>query len=278
VSQTYGMIGAVMLPDRLIGPVVLVAWVGALFAVTYLGLAALVAVMDRAEPPRRTLAATPEAGRAMTRPARSAWAGAVVGVVIFAATTIDLVTDGPLRHWDRAVIAAAGPVGSPQDMVWQGLADGGGPPMLAVVLIAAVGIHLVGRRGAWPVALAAGWVVVVAATTWLAKAVIGRTPPWSRVDLLHAGGMSYPSGHSASAAAFLLIAATLATAPGSRLDRIASWTVPVLAAVVAIATVHLQYHWPSDASAGWALGLALGTIARRSIRRSTRQAAPIGNA
>jgi undecaprenyl-diphosphatase len=128
------------------------------------------------------------------------------------------------------------------------------------------------------VALAAGWVVVVAATTWLAKAVIGRTPPWSRVDLLHAGGMSYPSGHSASAAAFLLIAATLATAPGSRLDRIAIWTVPVLAAVVAIATVHLQYHWPSDASAGWALGLTLGTIARRSIRRSTRQAAPIGRA
>jgi hypothetical protein len=31
----YGLIGAVMLPDRLVGPVVVVVWVGALFAVAY---------------------------------------------------------------------------------------------------------------------------------------------------------------------------------------------------------------------------------------------------
>jgi undecaprenyl-diphosphatase len=214
----------------------------------------------------------------MTRASRTPWAPIVGGVVVFGAVTVDLATGGPLRHWDRAVIAAAGPVVPPPDVMWQALADGGSPPLLAVVLIAAVGIHLVGRRGAWPVVLAAGWVVVTAATIWLAKTVIGRTPPYSRVDLLHSGGMSYPSGHSTSAAALLLIAATLAASPGSRTDRIANWSAPVLAAVVAIATVRLQYHWPSDAIAGWALGLTLGAMARHSIRRTTRPAAPDGRA
>jgi undecaprenyl-diphosphatase len=200
---------------------------------------------------------------------------ALIGsVVVFVIATVDLVTDGPLRHWDRTVIAAADPVISAPDGMWQSVADIGSPPVLAVVLVTAVGIHLLGRRGGWPVALAAGWVAVTAATIWLAKTIIGRTPPYSRVDLLHAGDMSYPSGHSTSAAALLLIAATLATTPGSRADRIASRGVPVLAAAVAIATVHLQYHWPSDAIAGWALGLTLGLIARRSIRRTTRRPVP----
>jgi undecaprenyl-diphosphatase len=268
---------AVSLPDHLTGPVVVTVWVGALFALAAVGLAALAAFLRGGEQPSGSLApATHETGQTMTRASMKGWAPIVASGIVFAAVTVDLAADGPLRHWDRAVIAAAGPVLSPPDVMWQTLADGGSPPTLAAVLIAAIGIHLVGRRGTRPAVLAAGWVVVVAATIWSAKTVIGRTPPWSRVDLLHSGGMSYPSGHSTSAAALLLIAATLATSPGSRADRIANWSAPVLAAVVAIATVRLQYHWPSNAIAGWALGLTLGLMARRSIRRTTRPAAPNG--
>jgi undecaprenyl-diphosphatase len=78
--------------------------------------------------------------------------------------------------------------------------------------------------------------------------------------------MSYPSGHAADGFAMLLIAVTVATTSGSVLDRICCWSVPVVAALVAIATVQLHYHWPSDALAGWALGLATGTLARRAFR------------
>jgi undecaprenyl-diphosphatase len=80
--------------------------------------------------------------------------------------------------------------------------------------------------------------------------------------------MSFPSGHSADAVALLLIAATLVTTPGSWTDRVTAWTIPVVPAGVAISTVQLAYHWPTDAIAGWALGLAAGVLARRSLRRT----------
>jgi undecaprenyl-diphosphatase len=275
-NRAGGVSTATSLPDHLVGLLVVIVWVGLVFALTAIGLAVLVAVIERGDPSHAPLGQTAsDAGTAMTRPSRwtgsrIGWIPVVTGGVVFGATTIDLLAGGPLRRWDHSVIPAVVPTVAVKDPAWQALADIGGSAFLAFVLVAALSIHLMNRRGRSPAALAAGWVVLIAATTWLAKTVIGRTPPWSRVDLVHAGGMSYPSGHSTSAAAFLLIAATLATKPGSRPGRIAAWAVPVLAAAVAIATVHLHYHWPSDAISGWALGLALGAIARRTIRRSTR--------
>jgi hypothetical protein len=151
-----GALPAVSLPDHLIGPVVVIVWVGALFALAAAGLAALVALLERGERPSGRWRRTHRTDQAMTRTSRTGWAPIVGGSVVFAAVTVDLATGGPLRHWDRTVIAAAGPVVPPPDVMWQAVADGGSPPTLAVVLVAAVGIHLVGRRGAWPVALAAG--------------------------------------------------------------------------------------------------------------------------
>jgi len=208
------------------------------------------------------------------QPWATSWTPIAVGGALTAVVSADLLIGGPLRRWDHSVITATQPAGGAGDPAWQAVADLGGSAFLAFVLIAALCIHFMAGRNWRPTAFAAGWVGLIAGVIWLSKTVIGRTPPWSRVDLLHAGGMSYPSGHSTSAAAFLLIAATLATTPGSRLDRITISTVPAVAAAVAIATVHLRYHWPSDAIAGWALGLTLGLLARRFIRRATHQAVP----
>ncbi len=146
---------------------------------------------------------------------------AVVGVVVFLATLIDLTADGPLRDWDHDVIGTAHQAALPEPVLWQAVADIGG-----------------------------------------------------QVDHLAAGGRSWPSGHTAAGLALLLIAATLLARPGSRLDRIAYWTIPAIAAGVAAATVHLHYHWPTDAIAGWALGLTLGNLARHSLRRNTRVPVP----
>ncbi|GLW99449.1 hypothetical protein Misp02_35360 [Microtetraspora sp. NBRC 16547] len=42
------------------------------------------------------------------------------------------------------------------------------------------------------------------------------------------------------------------------------------AAVVAAAVVALGYHWPSDAIAGWALGIVLGSLGRLLAHRLAR--------
>lgn len=101
----------------------------------------------------------------------------------------------------------------------------------------------------WTVALLAA----PAAETFF-KFVIGRARP---EDL----SMGFPSGHATAAAAFfgavIYLAAPLP--PRSR------GAVRILAAVgivlVGIARVTLRAHWPSDAVAGIALGLALASTA-----------------
>jgi membrane-associated phospholipid phosphatase len=64
--------------------------------------------------------------------------------------------------------------------------------------------------------------------------------------------------------------AALAANPGGIVDRLAHWIVPVAGAGVAISTVQLHYHRPSDAIGGWALGLAAGILARQAVRGRTR--------
>lgn len=193
------------------------------------------------------------------------WAAAA-GLMLFAAVTVDVVSGGVLRDWDRRIIPVARPVGGPEPVGWRVLVDLGGAGFLTLAVLAGAVTCLARRRGLRPVLIAGGWILGLEAVIWFAKVIVGRTPPRSGTDLVFSGGMSFPSGHAADGFALLLIALTLATTPGSVLDRLSCWVVPPVAAVVAVATVQLHYHWPTDAVAGWALGLAAGVIARRSIR------------
>ncbi|HZX07111.1 phosphatase PAP2 family protein [Kribbella sp.] len=189
-----------------------------------------------------------------------------LGVFVFVATLLDLVTIGVLRSFDHYVIPVARPAGEPSSTWWQALADIGGVGVLTVVLVGTAVLHLYRRRPIRQLVRAAVWIAIVEAVIWLTKLAVGRTPPRSHVDRLADGGMSWPSGHTADSLALLLIAVTLLTTPGTRLDRFAVWAVPVVSAGVAVATVHLHYHWPTDTLGGWSLGLALGLLARRSLR------------
>jgi membrane-associated phospholipid phosphatase len=200
---------------------------------------------------------------------RFAVPSAAAAVVVW--VTLDVVTDGPLRAWDRAVIGVPAPAAGREPVGWRILVDIGGAGLLAIALLAAAVTHLVRRRQVRPVLVAGGWIVAIEATIWLAKVTIGRTPPRRQADLIFRGGMSFPSGHSADAVALLLIAAALVTTPGSRTAWVAAGTIPAVAAGVAVATVRLDYHWPTDAIAGWNLGLATGILAWRSLRRASQR-------
>ncbi|MGW6195541.1 phosphatase PAP2 family protein [Kribbella sp. NPDC055110] len=191
-----------------------------------------------------------------------------LGFVLFAGTLLDLVTRGMLRDWDHRVIPAARAVGAPEPVFWRALVDVGGVGFLSAVLIAAVLTHVLRRRRLVELVRAGAWILGIEIVIWLAKVSVGRTAPRSQLDELAAGDLSWPSGHAADALAILLIAATLLTRPGTILDRISFWAIPVIAAGVAIATVRLHNHWPTDAIGGWGLGLCLGSLARRSLRRN----------
>ncbi len=110
------------------------------------------------------------------------------------------------------------------------------------------------RRRWW---LWVGVMVVAPLFEGLWKLLIGRPRPVGK-------GLAFPSGHATAAAAYFLLAAYLW---GKRLQRsgartTALWILAaVVIALVGSARVVLRAHWPSDALAGAALGLACVSLA-----------------
>jgi membrane-associated phospholipid phosphatase len=92
------------------------------------------------------------------------------------------------------------------------------------------------------------------------KYALGRTKPREGFDLLHAGGMSYPSGHASNAILIWGIIAYLiyryAHVDRYR-GRLASTAVGVLALTVCIVSLVRNTHWFSDLFGGLLLGGAL---------------------
>jgi membrane-associated phospholipid phosphatase len=92
------------------------------------------------------------------------------------------------------------------------------------------------------------------------KYALGRTKPREGFDLLHAGGMSYPSGHASNAILIWGIIAYLiyryAHVDRYR-GRLASAAVGVLALTVCVVSLVRNTHWFSDLFGGLLLGAAL---------------------
>gem|GEM_PF-2933671 len=119
------------------------------------------------------------------------------------------------------------------------------------------------------------------AATLALKLATGRTAPHAGIDLVFAGGWSYPSGHAVNATVCLpLLVAVGYRNARSGADR-REWSPPgpamaataVAVAAVGLATVVLGYHWASDVAAGWLLGLAVVLPALRALRPPPASAA-----
>jgi membrane-associated phospholipid phosphatase len=89
---------------------------------------------------------------------------------------------------------------------------------------------------------------------------LGRTKPRVGLDVLHAGGMSYPSGH-ASNAIFIWGVIAYLIYRYAHVDRyrgrLASAAVATLAMTVCVVSLLRNTHWFSDLFAGLLLGGAL---------------------
>ena len=92
------------------------------------------------------------------------------------------------------------------------------------------------------------------------KILLGRTKPRDGFDLLHAGGMSYPSGH-ASNAIFIWGVVAYLIYRYSRVDRyngrLASAGVGLLSLTVCVVSLVRNTHWFSDLFGGLLLGGSL---------------------
>lgn len=96
------------------------------------------------------------------------------------------------------------------------------------------------------------------------KNLVRRPRPPARIDLAHAQGFAFPSGHSASAFfVFLTLAVLVTRISRRRLTRIAAWTCAVLIGIaVAWSRAYLGAHWVSDVIAGALIsGCWLGIVA-----------------
>ena len=140
------------------------------------------------------------------------------------------------------------------------------PPVLAAM-------HAINHAGSWPLLLPATLVLVVAFAAarrrwyvWVALMVAASLAPDALKWLVgrprpEALSLGFPSGNATAAAAFsgALIYLAAALPPGAR--RLTRTLAVTVVALVALARVMLRAHWPSDALAGVALGLALASVA-----------------
>jgi len=134
-------------------------------------------------------------------------------------------------------------------------------PLLAVALLAARR-----RRSARPLLVTVGMLAGVAFSVWLFKVGVGRVAPGAGRDAVHAGGLSYPSGHAVNALVCWALVLEFVASLGHRVARVLSVRRRrTITALLALATgtgmTALDYHWLSDTIAGWLIGvLILGGV------------------
>lgn len=182
---------------------------------------------------------------AVRRPASWLVAGSTAVVLVLGVRYHDGVVAGRLDAW---MIRALGT--DPGSRALSAVADA--VPVLAAVLVCAVGL-LGALRRRWEVtAFALGAPVLTVVVTESAKRVVDRT--------IH-GALAMPSGHTAGAtSALLVLAVVLLGRVRVRPVAAAGWlalAVTAGAAAVGMTMVSLHAHYPTDTVAGFGTALAL---------------------
>lgn len=183
-----------------------------------------------------------------------------------AAVTADVVFRGPLQRLDQVVSDwLPPPPGTGPWWFWWLLARMGNqyvliPPLGVCCLLAAARL-----RSFRPIVVTFLTCSTLAILVPAIKIVTGRTAPRSGYDAMFAGGAEYPSGHAVNSIviwgaalemavlAFPVLARWLTTR--TRRVLVVGWS-----AAAGIGMVGLDYHWLTDAIAGWLLGALLFVV------------------
>jgi membrane-associated phospholipid phosphatase len=179
----------------------------------------------------------------------------------FLLVTQQVLTFGPLVGYDKKINSDS----KPQFEGFAGfllrrLDDLGLRGLTATVLILAASFIAYKFKTWRPLNLAFLSLVLLNLVVGVSKLVLGRTKPRDGFDLLHAGGMSYPSGHASNAVLSWGILAYLIYRY-AKVDRyqgrLASAGVATISLTVCIVSLIRHTHWFTDLLGGLFIGSAL---------------------
>jgi membrane-associated phospholipid phosphatase len=179
----------------------------------------------------------------------------------FIVVTQQVITNGPLIALDAKIANAKRVDFAPWiDFVLMRIDNLGLRGLTATALLIAA-IYIARRFKTWrPLNLAILSLIALNLTVGLAKLLIGRTKPQLNVDLIYAGGLSYPSGHASNAILTWGVLAYLiyryAHVDRYR-GRLASAGVALISLSVCVVSLMRNTHWLSDLVGGLFIGAAL---------------------
>jgi membrane-associated phospholipid phosphatase len=179
----------------------------------------------------------------------------------FLLVTQQVLTFGPLVEYDKKINSDP----KPQFEGFAGfllrrLDDLGLRGLTATVLIIAASFIAYKFKTWRPLNLAFLSLILLNLVVGTSKLVLGRTKPRDGFDLLHAGGMSYPSGHASNAVLSWGILAYLIYRY-AKVDRyqgrLASAGVVAISLTVCVVSLIRHTHWFTDLLGGLFVGSAL---------------------
>jgi len=179
----------------------------------------------------------------------------------FLAVTQQVLSNGPLVNFDNDVNRTHRPrFDGFSGFLLRRVDDLGLRWLTALVLIIAAS-YIAYRFKTWrPLNLAVLSLLALNLVVGVFKLFLGRTKPRDGFDLIHAGGMSYPSGHASNAVLSWGILAYLIYryAHVDRYQgRLASAAVIAISLAVCIASLIRHTHWFTDLLGGLFIGSAL---------------------
>ena len=186
---------------------------------------------------------------------------AAIAMGIFIAITVDVLHSGPLTDIDATLARLQRPaLPDWADWVIYNL-DHLGLRGLTALFLLSLAIYLGRKFKTWrPFNLSILSLLALNLVVGLAKLEFGRTKPKLQIDLLDAGGMSYPSGHASNAILTWGLFAYLAvkySEPSRFRTNLAIWTVSGTTVLVVLISLFRNTHWLSDLVGGVSIGAAL---------------------
>ena len=179
----------------------------------------------------------------------------------FLVVTQQVLTNGPLVAYDKEINSQPKPqFEGLAGFILRRLDDLGLRGLTATVLLIAA-TFIAYKFKTWrPLNLALISLLSLNLVVGTFKLVLGRTKPRDGFDLLHAGGMSYPSGHASNAVLSWGILAYLIYRY-AKVDRyqgrLATSGVVLISLTVCVVSLIRHTHWFSDLLGGLFVGSAL---------------------
>jgi membrane-associated phospholipid phosphatase len=179
----------------------------------------------------------------------------------FLVVTQQVLTNGPLVAYDKEINSQPKPqFEGLAGFILRRLDDLGLRSLTATVLLIAASFIAYKFKTWRPLNLAMISLLSLNLVVGTFKLVLGRTKPRDGFDLLHAGGMSYPSGHASNAVLSWGILAYLIYRY-AKVDRyqgrLATAGVVLISLTVCVVSLIRHTHWFSDLLGGLFVGSAL---------------------